>query len=219
MKVTPAPIKSQLVNAGANQKAAPSSQLAQFVVGDIKGGEAAHNYRMQVIAASIREALKGNSRALIEAATFTSGKSKKARAYAAGFAAVGVPARVQYAGKLDAPENEAARRAIMEQSASLEFEFEAAYLTVSTAPTEPKAPKAKAATSDASDTSDTSDTPAPVALDVEVMDVCGAAARAIAGGIATAAEIETIRAALAQYDAERATLVALENMAAEPVAA
>lgn len=214
----------------AATKSAPVSQLAMFVHGDVKGGEAAHNFRMQTVAASIREALKGNSRALIEARTFAEGKAKKARAYAAGFDAVGVPARVQYVGKLDAPENEAARRTIMEQSASLEFAFESAFLTVFSAKAEPKAsaPKltaedhALAAEAYAALEEENNALKAQIAapaLDAEVADVVGAAVRAIAAGLATTEEVESLRAALAQHDAARATLAALEQMASEPATA
>lgn len=224
MKTTATTVKSQLHNAGANAPVAPISAIAMFVQGDIKGGEAAHNYRMQVIAASIREALKGNSRALIEAATFAIGKTKKARAYAAGFAAIGlpddVPARVQYSGKLDAPENEAARALIAERSASYEFDFESAFLTAMDAPKEPKVKKTDpvaVVADDADDVAPVADTvaeSAPVAVaDMLVSDVITAAIAAIGAGLLVDDEAANLQKALDLYYASKATEKALAQAA------
>lgn len=189
---------------------APQSACATFVNGDIKGGEAAHNYRMSVIESAIQEAYKGNSRALIEARTFADGKSKKAKAYAAGFDAVGIPARVQYKGKLDSADNAEARAAIMRGVSASAFDFEAAFLTVMQAKPEPKAKKAPApapapeATASASDETSAADTEAPAAEPAQtVTSIMEAAASAIIGGVALADEVEAIRAAIMAYDEAR----------------
>lgn len=188
---------------------APQSACATFVNGDIKGGEAAHNYRMTVIESAIQEAYKGNSRALIEARTFADGKSKKAKAYAAGFDAVGIPARVQYAGKLDSAANAEARAAIMRGVSASAFDFEAAFLTVMQAKAEPKAKKAAPAPAPAAETSgdETSaadPAPAPAAEPAQtVTSIMEAAANAIIGGVALADEVEAIRAAIMAYDQAR----------------
>lgn len=188
---------------------APQSACATFVNGDIKGGEAAHNYRMSVIEDAIREAYKGNSRALIEARTFAEGKSKKAKAYAAGFDAVGIPARVQYKGKLDSADNAEARAAILRGVASSAFDFEAAFLTVIQTKAEPKAKKAAPApapeaTASASDETSAADTEAPAPAPAQtVTSIMEAAANAIIGGVALADEVEAIRAAIMAYDQAR----------------
>jgi hypothetical protein len=216
--------RSQLVNAGANAPIAPTSQLGLFVAGDIKGGEAAHNYRMSVVAASIREALKGNSRALVEAADLSKGKSKKARSYAAGFAAVGIPARIQYAGKLDAPENEAARAAIVAACARLELEFESAFLQVfhNDAPKAEKKAKATEATSAeatsaAGDEASATDTSAaPVAAELEVSSIVTATISAIGGGLLLDAELDALEKAIQMRRASMAADAALAAMASAP---
>lgn len=220
--------RSQLHAAGANAPVAPTSQLALFVAGDIKGGEAAHNYRMTVVATAIREALKGNSRALVEATDLCKGKSKKARSYAAGFAAVGIPARVQYAGKLDAPENEAVRAQIAALCKSLEFDFESAFLTAFTAPVEPKAPKAKAPAADADDSSAADSAPAAddsatddkpvVVADLLVSELVTSTITAIGNGSVLADELDAIEKAIALYRANVATLAALEKVSATEAA-
>lgn len=193
---------------------APESAIAQFVNGDIKGGESAHNYRMSVVEQAIREAYKGNSRALIEARTFADGKGKKAKAYAAGFDAVGIPARVQYVGKLDSEANEAARAAIASGVAASAFDFEAAFLTVMSV--KPAARVKKEEPSEAVVTTATVDTEATVAeeqvtapvqasAEMTVTEVMEAAAHAIAGGVALDDEVEAMRAAIMAYDAAKLT--------------
>lgn len=219
--------QSQLTGkTGAKPVMAPVSTVAQYVAGDIKGGESAHNYRMSVIEGALREALKGNSRPLMEAATFATGKSKKARAYAAGFGALNIPteipARVKYVGKLDAPENEAARAEILQRVAAMAFDFEAAFLTVISAPTEKKAsaPASAPATdaTDATDATEASAADAPVApvavAELLVSEVLESAVKAIAGGLAMDDEIAALEQAIAQYRASRATLAALEKATA-----
>lgn len=216
--------QSQLTGkTGAKPVMAPVSTVAQYVAGDIKGGESAHNYRMSVIEGALREALKGNSRPLMEAATFATGKSKKARAYAAGFGALNIPteipARVKYVGKLDAPENEAARAEILQRVAAMAFDFEAAFLTVISAPTEKKASApASAPATDATDATEASAADAPVApvavAELLVSEVLESAVKAIAGGLAMDDEIAALEQAIAQYRASRATLAALEKATA-----
>lgn len=224
MKIAKPTIKSQVAAMdGVTRAKAPESAIAQFVNGDIKGGESAHNYRMTVVEAAIREAYKGNSRALIEARTFADGKGKKAKAYAAGFDAVGIPSRVQYVGKLDSDANEAARAAIASGVAASAFDFEAAFLTVMSVKPAPRAKK-----TDAAPVEVTTPAPAPaepafeeetIVADLEVSSVMLAATNAISGGIASADEVAAIRAALALYDAASASADSwMETVADEAMA-
>lgn len=225
MKIAKPTIKSQVAAMDGHIVAkAPESAIAQFVNGDIKGGESAHNYRMTVVEAAIREAYKGNSRALIEARTFADGKGKKAKAYAAGFDAVGIPSRVQYVGKLDSEANEEARAAIASGVAASAFDFEAAFLTVMAVKPAPRAKK-----TDPAPVEVTTPAPAPAAepafeeetvvADLEVSDVMLAATNAISGGIASADEVAAIRAALALYDAASASAADwMETVADEAMA-
>lgn len=226
MKIAKPTIKSQVAAMdGHIVVKAPESAIAQFVNGDIKGGESAHNYRMTVVEAAIREAYKGNSRALIEARTFAEGKGKKAKAYAAGFDAVGIPSRVQYVGKLDSEANEAARAAIASGVAASAFDFEAAFLTVMSVKPAPRAKK-----TDPAPVEVTTPAPAPapvepaseeetVVADLQVSDVMLAATNAISGGIASADEVAAIRAALAMYDAASASAAGwMETVADEAMA-
>jgi hypothetical protein len=201
-----AQIKSQLAGKTVNNTAprAPESTFGQFVLGDIKGGSAAHEYRMTVVASAIREALKGNSRALLEAKTIAEGKSKKAKAYQDGFQAVGIPARITYAGKLSDPANKAVVEQIEATARALASDFELAFLTRLHAPAEPKeetkgkktkgAADASAATDDAStdDTStDTSAAPAP-----SIADTVHAVVTAIHSGMLDDTQISEIVAAI-----------------------
>lgn len=211
MKIAKPTIKSQVAAMdGHIVVKAPESAIAQFVNGDIKGGESAHNYRMTVVESAIREAYKGNSRALIEARTFAEGKGKKAKAYAAGFDAVGIPSRVQYVGKLDSEANEEARAAIASGVAASAFDFEAAFLTVMAVK-----PAARVKKTDPAPVVVTEATVAPeptvapeqevTVAELDVSDVMLAATNAISGGIASADEVAAIRAALALYDAASAS--------------
>lgn len=126
------------------------SSFARFVQGDIKGGEHAHAYRKEIIASAIEQAYKGNYSPITEAQTLTEGKAKKARAYAAGFAALGVIGdadgikKVDYKGALNANENKAAREEIANKTAASTTAFFAAFDVVMAEKAEPKAKKATA---------------------------------------------------------------------------
>lgn len=224
MKIAKPTIKSQVAAMdGVVIVKAPESAIAQFVNGDIKGGESAHNYRMTVVEAAIREAYKGNSRALIEARTFADGKGKKAKAYAAGFDAVGIPSRVQYVGKLDSEANEAARAAIASGVAASAFDFEAAFLTVMAVKPAPRVTKDTPAPVEVTTPAPAAAEPAfeeeTVVADLEVSSVMLAATNAISGGIASADEVAAIRAALALYDAASASAADwMETVADEAMA-
>lgn len=220
MKIAKPAIKSQIAAMDGHVVVkAPESAVAQFVNGDINGGESAHNYRMTVIEGAIQEAYKGNSRALIEARTFAQGKGKKAKAYAAGFDAVGVPARVQYKGKLDSAENVEARAAIARGLASSAFDFESAFLTVMQSKPAPRVKKTDPAPVEATNASasasasEEGDAVASViaAAQVEVSDVIATAVAAVAGGLAGADDIAALEAAIAQYRAGAAVLAAMES--------
>lgn len=209
---------SQLAGKTVNAiKTAPESTFGQFVLGDIKGGSAAHEYRMSVVATAVREALKGNSRALIEASKIASGKSKKAKAYADGFQAVGIPARVVYSGKLSDPANAAIVAQIDMTTAALAADFELAFLTRLHAPaeTETKATKSKATKATDTDTDTAAAAAAAPTVEMDAADLFQAAIDAITSGLATDAEVEAMLGAIT---ARRMTAAALAT-AAETVAA
>jgi hypothetical protein len=127
------------------------SSFARFVLGDIKGGDAAHAYRKEVMATAIEQAYKGNYSPITEAMTLTEGKAKKARAYAAGFAALGKIGdvdgiiKVQYIGSLNSHENKAAREEIAAKAAASVNAFFAAFDVVMAEKAEKKAKKAESA--------------------------------------------------------------------------
>lgn len=205
---------------------APQSAVARFVYGDIKGGEQAHEYRMSVIAAAILESFKGNFRNMLEAAKLTNGKSKKARAYHAGFAAVGTIAPLSYAGKWADASNAAIRTEAATLSQAAEFAFESAFLTVLQEKAAPKAVKpaaqqpAPAAEQDAPAEAPVPATPAHVELDVA--DMVDTVVSAIAQGMLSSEELVMIRAALAVLDgmesADSPVMVAVNaRIAANPL--
>ncbi len=114
------------------------SAFASFVAGDIKGGAQAHAYRVAMVRTAIQQGYQGNYSPLTEALALCVGKSAKAGAYAAAFAAAGVVAdpmigvtdrdasleeqqaaftgdivrKLPYAGKLDSKDNKAIRERI-----------------------------------------------------------------------------------------------------------
>lgn len=160
-------------------KIAPVSSFARFVQGDIKGGEHAHAYRKEVIANAIEQAFKGNYSPITEAQSLTEGKAKKARAYAAGFAALGPigstnadgvgVVKVAYKGALNAHENKVARDEIAAKTAASMCAFFVAFDAVMAEKAAPKSPKAPSAPKDAStDDADQQRHAAAVALDDSV---------------------------------------------------
>lgn len=198
--------------------AAPQSQFGQFVLGDMKGGSAAHEFRMTMVSAAIREALKGNSRALLEARDIATGKSKKALSYFDGFAAIGIPARIAYAGKLSDPSNKAVLDQIDAEASRLSTEFELAFLARFHVPAEPKAKPKKAKGKDAEQTEQTeqaeqaeqaTSTDQLQSVELTVGEVIQAAANAITAGAALPAEVQMLREALALFDL-RANVAAQE---------
>jgi hypothetical protein len=124
------------------------SSFARFVLGDIKGGDAAHAYRKEIITTAIEQAYKGNYSPITEAMTLTEGKAKKARAYAAGFAALGKIGdtdgviKVQYIGSLNAHENKPAREEIAAKTTASVNAFFAAFDVVMAEKAEKKPKKA-----------------------------------------------------------------------------
>jgi len=134
------------------------SSFARFVQGDIKGGAHAHAYRVEVMTTAIEQAFKGNYSPITEALTLTEGKAKKARAYAAGFAALGPigstnsdghgVVKVEYVGKLTAHENKAARDAIDSRTAHFTSLFFGAFDAVIAEKAEAKPKKAAAPVAD-----------------------------------------------------------------------
>lgn len=208
-------IKSQIAAMSGVTPAtvAPQSQVARFVQADIKGGEAAHNFRMSIIAAAILESYKGNYRNMAEAAALTTGKSKKARAYKAGFEAVGVIGKLAYTGKWDSADNKAVREQAHILSQAAEFAFESAFLTVMDAPAERAASAKPTAKEQAAQLAEelaaakaelAAHTPMVAQNDspmVDIGDAVEAVAEAVKQGVLQADEVLILRAALASYDA------------------
>lgn len=190
----------------ASPKAAPSlvSSLARFVIGDIKGGEHAVNFRKETIRTALEQMFKGNYSPITEAAALTEGKAKKARAYHAGFATLGVVGsdtkKIAYVGALTLPENKPVRDAIDSATQHACANFFIAFDTVMAEKAAPKAKKeavaAPALTATATPETETDDEPS---LDAAAM---GAAAVAtvlamIRNGVLTPDQLEAIDEALA----------------------
>lgn len=126
------------------------SVFAQFVQGDIKGGAAAHAFRTATLRTAIEQLFKGNYSPITEAATLTEGKAKKARAYHAGFATLGVVGtdtkKVDYVGALNSAANKAVRDVIEQQTHAATAAFFVAFDAVMAEKGEPKAKTAPAPT-------------------------------------------------------------------------
>jgi hypothetical protein len=223
-------MKSQLhaMSGTTPANTAPQSQVARFVHGDIKGGESMHDFRMSVITTAITEALKGNARNINEASAQAVGKTKRARAYMAGFQSIialldgserapldvkGKPAvRPEYAykGKYDSADNADVRAFIEGRAVHFAAEFEIAFLAVLHAPKEAKAEQADAPAAQDSaagdETTATSAAPAePTVVTVGLTEAVEAVADAIKAGMLEADEYALLRAALAAYDAANST--------------
>jgi hypothetical protein len=189
----------------APTKATPSliSSLARFVIGDIRGGEYAITFRKETIRAALEQMFKGNYSPITEAATLTDGKAKKARAYHAGFATLGVigadTKKIAYVGALTLPENKPARDAIDSATQHACATFFAAFDIVMSEKAAPKAKK-EAAPAPAPDASATPNT---VADDEPSLDTVAMGAAAVAtvlamirNGVLSADQLEAIDEAL-----------------------
>jgi hypothetical protein len=217
--IKPTAIASQLQHAGANPKAAPVGQLARMIAADLKGGAAKHEFAFSIISAAIYQAFKGNQRDIPEALALCSGKSAKARAYHAGFAAIADLVKpVTYTGKLDAAHNADVRADIASKANHATAEFERAMLCMQVQIKDEAASvraqnKAEKEASDASAasvadaTSAGDDVPQSITIDdgsnanveigVAVDAVCDALATP---GFLTVGEITLLRLALAAHD-------------------
>lgn len=124
------------------------SSLGLFVNGDIKGGAHAHAFRQSTIRLALEQVFKGNYSPMTEAMTLATGKAKKARAYAAGFATLGVvgqdTVKVNYVGALNSADNKAARDEIAQKTEAAFLAFFGAFDAVMAEKAEKKesAPKA-----------------------------------------------------------------------------
>jgi hypothetical protein len=228
-------MKSQLAAMSGTTPATKvaQSQVARFVQSYIKGGEAAHDFAMSIISTAVLEAYKGNTRNIAEAASFAVGKTKKARAMQAGFAALvelNVPTLsraqlaelgVSYAGKLDDAANKDIKERIHGLAVHAAAEFEIAFLSVMHAVAEPKATKeaaAPAASADDSTGTEADDTaPAdatPATVEVGLTEAVEAVVLAVQQGMLEQDEYALLRAALAAYDARNdaaAVVVGTDN--------
>lgn len=182
------------------------SLFARFVAGDIKGGTAAHAYRIEIIRGALEQMFKGNYQDIREASTLAQGKSKKARAYHAGFAALGEigttdsNSKVSYVGKLQSPENKAAREQIAIRTEAAYMAFFGAFDAVMAEKSEPKETKAKDSTP-AAGTSQGSDNETVVS-EIKVADLVATLADLIRQNLLDDSELDMIRAALAAHAAD-----------------
>ncbi len=104
-----------------------SISFAQFVTTDIaqdRAGQMA--LRLTFVCAAIDAALRGNATQYDAAVTAGTGKTDRAKAYAAGFKAVPRPAKFDYKGKL----TQATADAIAAQAEELTAAFSAAFLAI-----------------------------------------------------------------------------------------
>lgn len=197
-------MKSQLkdMNAVVVAPVVAQSQLARYVQADIKGGDFKLSFLQSLITLAVTEAYKNNGRAITEAATFAQGRAKKARAYHAGLAAIGECKPIAYKGKYDSADNAPIREEINLKAQAACARFTEAFNTVMAEKAAPKASKpAPEAAPEAS--------AAPVmVLDGDIVETVEIDANApvqvvadlLAGGMLSAADVLTIRAALAQFD-------------------
>jgi hypothetical protein len=204
-----------VINTKVQHHVAPAqSQLARYIVADLKGGEANHAFRLSLVESAIREALKGNYNAIREAMEFAIGKSRKAAAYQAGFASIanaasafypdgwekGGIAKVAYTGKLDSASNSEARAAIDLQTGVMITAFESAYVAHD-AQAAAEA-KAKAAANKAKKLAEQPAAPAPVsdAVEMDIGDAVHAIAAALSSGALSVDEVTALRVAMSAYD-------------------
>jgi hypothetical protein len=191
------------------------STLARFVQGDIKGGTHAHAYRMDTMRAAIEQAFKGNYSPITEAAALTEGKAKKARAYHAGFAALGGigsldskgvgVVKVAYVGKLDSNDNKAARETILSKTATACGLFFAAFDVVMAEKATPKAKPVAAPAPAAAPATTEGDAPAMDAdtlrhdMAVEQEETVCKVAAMLNLGLLTGQQVDLLNSALAAH--------------------
>ncbi len=190
----------------ASPKAAPSlvSSLARFVIGDIKGGQHAIAFRTETIRNALEQMFKGNYSPITEAATLSNGRVKKARAYHAGFATLGVigtdTKKIDYTGPLASPDNKAARDAIDSATKHACANFFVAFDAVMAEKAAPKAVKAPVVAPVTEAASAAVDAPDDdVVIDTAVMSAAAVATvlDMIRNGVLTADQLEAIDNALA----------------------
>lgn len=189
------------------------SSFARFVAGDIKGGAAAHAYRVEVIRSALEQMFKGNYQDIREASTLTIGKSKKARAYHAGFAALGeigtteTNSKVAYIGKLTAPENKPVREQIALRTEAATLAFFGAFDAVIAEKAEPKDTKTKDSTpasgaaQGSGEGEGEGEAPVVPAAAVDIGDLVATVVTALQQNMLDDSDVESLRAALAAHAA------------------
>lgn len=205
---------------------APLSKLALFVTGDIKGGTAAHAYRMDVIRTAIEQCFKGNYSPMREAITLATGKTKKARAYHAGFSMFNITAddagmlsKVDYQGALNSHENKAARDAIADKTHHAAIAFEVSFSAVMAEKPVPKtAPVTVTKPDVTADTNSTLGTPAQHDAAVKIDDSISSVLSLISSGMLTDAQLSDIAEAIEARHKVAARIVADEKAAADKLA-
>jgi hypothetical protein len=174
------------------------SEFGRFVLADVKKGDAAHAFRLQMIASAILEGYKGNPNGLTEAKQAAEGKSTIARAYQAGLASLPVVTKLAYVGAWARTENADIRK----QAATLADEatgvFGAAFDAVYTA--EKNAAKAKRDAKAAAQPTTPTVTPATDEQAIDVSDAVEAVTLAIQQGMLSVDELLMLRLALVTQD-------------------
>lgn len=128
------PITSQFGGDVTNNSTGATSPTAfqLFIAADIQKGDAAKAYREHIITGAVRQAYQGNADDIRKASLLSLGKTKIAKAYAAGFAVLlsgdaSCTAKVAYKGKLAAECNQAARDEIDSKTLHSVRSFAAAF--------------------------------------------------------------------------------------------
>lgn len=203
---------------------APVSAFARYVAGDIKGGAIAHAFRVETIRAALEQMFKGNYSPITEASALADGKVKKARAYHAGFATLGVigtdSKKVDYVGALTLPANKSAREAIDSKTHHATIAFFAAFDVVmaeKAAPKEKKtpAPEAVAAVAEANEAADNEKLVSAVRAEMatEQSLVVESVIAMIRGGLLSVDQLTAIDEALIIASAPVASEVAFDHVA------
>jgi hypothetical protein len=198
---------------------APKSEFGRFVLADVKKGDAAHAFRLSMIASAVLEGYKGNPNGLIEATAAAQGRSTIARAYQAGLSSLPAITKLAYVGAWARTENAGIRKQAHDLTDEATGLFGAAFDAVFT---EEKA-KAKAkrdmareaaeqglkekeaaAQGEPSDAAEAIEAALAAAAGLEQAVDIGAAVEAVVmavqQGMLAADEVVLLRAALAAYD-------------------
>jgi len=202
--------------------AAPKSDFGRFVLADVKKGEAAHAFRLQMIAAAIMEGYKGNPNGLTEAVAAAQGKSTIARAYQAGLAALPTVTKLPYVGAWTRTENADLRKQAHDMTDEAVGLFGAAFDAVVTGDkADAKAKrdakkaeleaKAKAEAEAAEPEMPEAPAASPDAIEVDIATALEAVIAAVQQGVLDDDELVMLRLALAGADEALPALLGSSN--------